>query len=286
MLLQQASAGVTDTDSMRGKLLHALQGLAAGGGWGGGVASGAGAGSGVASVLRQTDLSSVLRQTDLSSVLRQTDLAQVLRQLEGQPSGASAAEMTGVGSLSSLLHPSPSLHALQPGGAPTEGPGGMTASLWNTLSQQMGIESRVGGVGGLGGLGGVGMSCGLDPVSAELHDVQAQVHEALSLSQRQQLQQHQVTELQQHLAHMMQHNTSKIQLAALANRCASPLYSLPVLLSSSSLSASPLHWGVTQLARGAWPELAMLTMHHQGSCLLLDLRAQCASRGGESAAGS
>ena len=94
----------------------------------------------------------------------------------------------------------------------------MTASLWNTLSQQMGIESRVAGVGGLGGLGGVGMSCGLDPVSAELHDVQAQVHEALSLSQRQQLQQHQVSELQQHLAHMMQHNTSKVQLAALANR--------------------------------------------------------------------
>ena len=245
MRLQQpssASAGATDTDSMRGKLQqlsHALQGLAAaGGGWGGGVGSGAGAGSGLASVLRQGDLlrqADALRQGDLSQVLRQTgqadllrltgqaDLASVLRLLEAQAPPGTGAEMTGVGvgSLSSLLHPSPSLHALQPASAPTEGAGGRTAmapSLWNTLSQQMGMESRVGTVGGRGCLGGVGMACGLDAVSAELQDVQAQVHEALSLSQRQQLQQQQVTELQQHLAHMMQHNSSKVELAALANR--------------------------------------------------------------------
>jgi len=163
---QQGGAGAQDAQAVRGKLLQALQGIAVAGAVGsaGGAQGGAGAGAGAWP-------------------------AQLLKQ---QGTGGGGAEA--VGSLGALLHAAPSLHSLEQAPGAADAPG--ARSVWNSLAQQMGIESRV-GVGGM-------VSGGRDGGALEQHDV----------SQRQQ----QVAELQQHLAHMMQHNSSAVQLAALANR--------------------------------------------------------------------
>ena len=160
-----------------------------------------------------------------------------------------------VGSVGALLHPAPSLHALEHAAGAHEAPGAPPPSVWNCLAQQMGMEARV-AVGGLDGVSGLVVSGARDAASFEQHDA----------SQRQQ----QVAELQQHLAHMMQHNSSAVQLAALANRS---LLQAPLVQTPSATPSCPHASAV--LAR--WQLMALGAKGHCSS-------AGAAARSGANAA--